>query len=655
MVTRDFLDARLVKDLTSALELTAGVNNMASPAGGAKASPGMFAGQGQFAANFLLRGQQADVRSDGFKVDEIVNTNADLAAYERIEVVKGPSSFYGQGSLGGFINMVRKKPQAEFSANVSVEAGSFNSYRSEIDVTGALNKDKTMNGHISMAYEGADAFTDDIENKRVMIAPSLEVILSDNTRILTQALYQKDTFDSNPGIPLELIDDQINAYSNFSSQTELYSATCDEKSTTDTIDLMVKVDHELSERWLASLLLQGNKASRDIIEGNAASVYYGNLYAKGMEDTWEGDSWASELRLVGSFDAFGQEHQVILGAELNAQERTRDWGAEYINLGDPNLFSGNLADYGIFTREDIPTAIDRNLKEDAKALYAQAIFTLQEKTKLLIGARYDSVYQHVVWTSPWEEHDSDADKNAFTKRLGLTHELTSNISTYASYSESFSPTTSVGKEGVLEPIKGKGYELGAKTDWFSSQLGATLAVYRQDLTNRPMSDPTDPTGLYSISTGLHRTEGVELEVVGSPYPGLTITAVASWMDNEFLDDDNYEGLAIDGSVDSQYGLFANYEWQTGVVKGLAIGASFIKLDERQFTHYQNDNYSQTYLEGYERLDINLSYNEIPNVDISLLIRNVTDNTYIETSANLPQGNYYGAPRSVLLKATYHFD
>jgi TonB-dependent siderophore receptor len=659
VVTRDSLDARLVKDIANAVELTAGVSNSAN-GDGIQTGPGMFGGQGQYDQKFTTRGQPSSMRSDGFKVG---NSNIDLAVYERVEVVKGPAGFYGQGSLGGFINMVRKKPQAEFSAKVNVQAGSFDTYRSDVDVTGALNKEETLNAHVSLAYENSGSFVDDIENERMMIAPSIEAIISDNTRVLLQMLYQKDEFDANPGIPLQPVGDQIKLWDSLSSSTKLYGATGD-KSETEISELIIKVDHQISDRWLASLQLQGNKSTRNIIEGNATSVYnYGSgyyLYTTATKDGFDRDFWAGELKLEGAFDAFGQEHKILIGAELNDQHHHRKFGSNYTKIGKPNSFTGDFSDYGFSSKEDISTTVDRDTNNKNSAVYAQAVLSLQEKTKLLISGRYDK-------TSTKDIHydgrpDSEEFKDgALTMRLGLTHGFNENISAYAIYAESFEPTQALASSenggGTLEPITGEGYELGLKTDWFNNQLGATVAVYQQDLTNRPLADPDDRTGQYSVSSGLHRTEGIEFEVNGSPFQGLTIAAAALWQDNEFLDDKNNQGLAIDGSVDNQFSFYANYEWHTGALQGVAVGATFINVGERQFIRDKSflDNNEQMTLEGYNRADIHLSYSALPNWDISLLIRNVTDEAYIESATLLGSGNYRGSPRAALLNVAYHFD
>lgn len=121
VTTRESMDARQVRDLTSALEFSASLTSGIAADGGPFAGRGLGGGEG-----FLMRGQELDgrrdVRMDGFVV---ASRTFDMVAFERIEVVKGPSSvLYGQGSLGGFVNMIRRKPESQFSGSVVAQVGS---------------------------------------------------------------------------------------------------------------------------------------------------------------------------------------------------------------------------------------------------------------------------------------------------------------------------------------------------------------------------------------------------------------------------------------------------------------------------------------------------------------------------------------------------
>ncbi len=156
VITQDSLEARQVTDLGQALETAAGVSLYSGS--------GPFAGRDIFGLGaILIRGIDTDfltdIREDGF-ASPIFAAQPDLAPYERIEVVKGPSSLYGRGSAGGFINRVRKKPLPEFRAGIAPSIGSFDFYRVDADATGPLFASDRARGRLVFAYEDAGSFVD---------------------------------------------------------------------------------------------------------------------------------------------------------------------------------------------------------------------------------------------------------------------------------------------------------------------------------------------------------------------------------------------------------------------------------------------------------------------------------------------------------------
>lgn len=108
-----------------------------------------------------------DVYMRGFLVDQVqvdgvsqatgqgdLATSFDLAMYDRVEVLRGPSGLYqGSGEPGGTINVVRKRALGTFGLNGEISAGSWDNYHSSIDVTGPLNSDGSLRGRFVTAYE----------------------------------------------------------------------------------------------------------------------------------------------------------------------------------------------------------------------------------------------------------------------------------------------------------------------------------------------------------------------------------------------------------------------------------------------------------------------------------------------------------------------
>ncbi|HQS97023.1 MAG TPA: TonB-dependent receptor plug domain-containing protein [Novosphingobium sp.] len=106
---------------------------------------------------FRIRGFTAiaDQFVDGFRDDALYYR--DLSNVDRVEVIKGPAAvLYGRGSSGGLVNRVTKKPDADITAFV-LSAGSFDSYRGEIDI-GRLDQTSHVGFRLTGAIEDNGSF-----------------------------------------------------------------------------------------------------------------------------------------------------------------------------------------------------------------------------------------------------------------------------------------------------------------------------------------------------------------------------------------------------------------------------------------------------------------------------------------------------------------
>jgi TonB-dependent siderophore receptor len=649
VTTRESMDARQVRDLTSALEFSAGLTSGVAADGGPFAGRGLGGGEG-----FLMRGQELDgrrdVRMDGFVV---ASRTFDMVAFERIEVVKGPSSvLYGQGSLGGFINMIRRKPESQFSGSLATQLASWDTRRVEFDITGGFDDAGRMRGRFTGALDDSGSFTDHVDTRTLTLAPSFATTLGEDTKVLAQVLYQEDKYTPSRGTPLRLEDGELfipdidrSLFTGVPSQEESYGRV---------YLATLEVDKPLNDNWLVALLFQksGVKTRRffDAYSNACCLDTSGFVYMYSDTSYATGDSWAGELRLDGRFEAFGREHRLLIGAE-HAQ-RNDDLAFGYTYLGPGNLYTGE------FQADNVIPGGARNQNFDFdftnenldQGVYGQLLLTMSDRLKLLLGARYDwSDIEHLNNNDGTLDTKKDGEA---TYRVGLTWEASKNVMAYGVYAQTFNPTVDARTESgrILDPETGEGLELGVKTEWFDGKLGASLAVFRQELDNIPITDPANDN--FSINGGLQRTDGAEVEVSGV-VGGLTMGFAATWLDSEYVDprDPNY-GFTPWGLIEDQTSLYASYELQEGPLKGLGFGATIIDVgDRRQGAYWSGGDY---FLRGYTRADLNLSYTGLPQWDLSLQVRNVTDERYIERLRDLFQDNFFGAPRAVLVRAEYKF-
>ena len=127
VVTRDQMEAQSALTLRETTNYTAGVvsSNFDSRVD-----------------RFKVRGGDAIEYLDGLQrsYGTYNTTRADPYTLERVELLRGPSSvLYGQGGIGGVLNLVSKRPQAERQREVQVQLGSHNRKQVAADFTGPLD------------------------------------------------------------------------------------------------------------------------------------------------------------------------------------------------------------------------------------------------------------------------------------------------------------------------------------------------------------------------------------------------------------------------------------------------------------------------------------------------------------------------------------
>lgn len=654
VITRESLDARQVQTLGQALELSAGVAQFSGN--------GPFASQPSFGFNqTTIRGIAIDDLYD-FREDGFVNGSyfslPDLAIYDRIEVVKGPNSvLYGRGSVGGLINRVRKKPLADARTDVELTVGSFDTYRADLDVTGPLGTDKAR-GRLVAAYADTGSFVDGPEAQRTVVAPSVELDLTSTTKLLVHGLYQSEDIIANTGFPLRATAVGYDAPNIPRSQ---YNGIITAKPYTwETLAATAMLEQKLGDRWLATLRLNATRidtplkvdayaygfAEGDDPETENVVERRGDTSVVGNDFEIDREIWSGELQLSGAFDAFGREVKTTFGVDHNSNN--------YSRRGSYTAYAaGNIYD-NVFEQpnpELFPGAFFGG-NPSATGFYVQGQVRPIERLSVLLGLRYDEVS---LRSFSGDENDVKKDSvRDVTGRIGLTYDLSEQVSIYTLYAQSFEPVlfaTDI-NDNLLKPETGVVYEFGAKTEWFAGRLGVNAALYRVERENIAVSVPVGPTGdPYSISSGLQRSDGFEIEANGRPLPGWDISLALNRVESEFKDPlDPFYGRTPGGSARWQAAMYTAYELQTGPLKGFGAGLTGFAIDDRGVSTFIVGT-----IPGYERLDLHAFYKGFRDVQIDLTLRNVTNARYIEGADRNNGLAQFGSPTAVLLNLRYRFD
>jgi len=183
VVTRDQIDSQGANSTKQALGYTAGV---------AAESRSNFGGYDiMYSRGFII-----DQYLDGMRLQGSANQfppQPELYGMERVELLRGPASMlFGQGSLGGLVNLVSKRPSDIPFNEMILQGGSYDRIQGGFDSTGKLDKNGELLYRITGFAKDADNQVNFVKDQRYYIAPSLTWRPDKETNWTVMATYQKD-------------------------------------------------------------------------------------------------------------------------------------------------------------------------------------------------------------------------------------------------------------------------------------------------------------------------------------------------------------------------------------------------------------------------------------------------------------------------------
>lgn len=629
-----------------------------------------------------FRSQQELV--NGLRVIGLFGPQILTANLERVEVIKGPASVIsGNGSPGGTMNRVTKKPLELERKAVSFTTGSFNTLRSTLDFTGPLNETKTLLYRLNVAYENSDDFRDLQEFESFMVAPSITFLPTDKTSINFDLVLT--TFDGKL--------DRGQPIFGASAGTDLNSTpisfaigAANDYHETDVAYSTLSVNHEFSSDFSFNASYMRYTFQEDLFEHRTSNQFAvdangdqiptlmgmrisareqkritDNLSSYFVWDTQTGDmthrilfgyDYVESRRPVGGgsiFTSSGAIYRTIDGGlatydPTNPQNYIFENGnpkpnIPHFDLENPTYLLGFPSDY-ILGRSELA----------ATRFYTQGIYIQDQihwnRFRFLLGVRQE-FYTDI--TNPDQADEEKIEQEKFLPRIGVVYELNDHVNLYGTYTESFQPQNPANLDesrgGPFDPLTGTMLEFGAKSTLIRNRLSANLAVYFIENKNILITDPN--TGLF-VQRGGEESSGFELDINGSINRNLSITANYAYNDAIISesDDETEIGLTKENAPRHSGGFFANYSVTRGQLQGLNfnLGANFVterNTFERELT-----------LPSYTVFDLGASY-RINRVKLALTLNNVFDETHWVGGYSFVR-LFPGAPRNYLLSVSYTF-
>ena len=582
----------------------------------------------------------------------------DAAIYDRVEIIRGATGLIsGTGSPSAAVNLVRKRPGRTFAASAGVQAGSWDRYRIDGDISTPLNQDGSVRARVVAAHEDQHSFIERYRQKKDVLYAIAEADLSPSTVLSAGVNYQKEKLDgAGREFPVFYSDGTLTRFKRSMNGTAAWS-TYDREQTM----LFATLDHYFDNDWIAKLAVSRSSNQYDALQGFAGNGYADRVSGANLKlwlANWHSkpQQTALDAYVSGPFQAFGRQHELVFGVSTSELETNSPiypgWrldGYDY-SIPDINAWNGAMPvpDYR-GTR--MGTSYD---KERESGLYSTLRLRPTDALSVILGARLSYWKRDIRsdYDADTDLYDAMRESGKITPYAGLVYDLGRHWSAYASYTSIFTPQSQRDVNSrFLPPLEGKNYEAGVKGEFFNGALTTSTSVFQLRQENLAEADPGN---IWIIGTGggsyaYHTvkgatTRGVETEVTGQLRPHWQLTASYAYSRIR-----NAAGERIQTSQPQAMAkLWSTYRLSQGV-PGLTLGAgvnwqSNIYMDDR------GPNGERFTQQAYAVAGLMAQYQFDPRLTATINVNNVFDKRYYSTG----MGGYYGDPRNAMLSLRYRF-
>lgn len=627
VLTRDLLDDQAISNVSDAL----------------RNIPGIVVAQGEGHRDApILRGNvtTADFFVDGVRDD--LQYIRDIYNTARLEVLKGPSGLiFGRGTGGGVINRVTKQADGETVRAFSAGAGSFDLWRATADFGGSIGTDAGV--RLNGVYETAGSYRDFQDAERIGVSPAAGFLLSPSTRLTLNGEYYKDERLTDRGVP------SVAGRPWDGSEKAFFGSPAFSQSEVTVTTLTATIDHTFNEALsVRSALIFGDydKFYANMFAASSVSAA-GAVALAAYTSATDRENLISQTDLIWKTSFLGADHTLLAGIETGRQDSVNlRIEGQFPGAANAERLSVSLLDRGVSAPVSFGRVSRDNVNElDLFAVYLQDQIALSNRIDLMAGVRFDRFDLAFVDN---RGADFSREDEFFSPRLGVVFKPLSDLSLYASWSQSHLPQSGeqfgnlTATLAALEPEQFENLEAGLK--WQPGrELLFTAAIYQLDRDNTIAPGPASGT---SVLTGSQRSEGLELTFQGEVRPGWDIVAGYAWQDAEIT---SVTSAAPTGRKVAMVPEHSVSLWnKIAVTERLSLGAGFVWRGE-SFTTVSNT----VVLPDWGRADAGVYFDLSDALSVQLNLENLTGEHYW-VSAHNDNNITPGAPFAARLTLTGRF-
>ncbi|AEC20623.1 TonB-dependent receptor [Pusillimonas sp. T7-7] len=565
---------------------------------------------------------------------------------ERIEVLRGPASvIYGDGAIGGVVNVIPKKPtRGPVENELEATLGTDDTARLGLGSGGALSD--RWSYRVDLSGARSDGWVDHGESRDATFSGALQWDATEDLSLRLSHAYGYQKPMKYFGTPLveggqqealreknyNVSDSEIRYRDQWTDLSALWTPNAATIVRARLYHIDSRRDYRNAERYIY------NETSGLIDRSDNTEIHH--------------EQKQTGLTADAAFDGrlFGLDNKVSVGFDVSASS------FQHSN----NTYSGTSPSVdpydpvpGYF-HSDEPTIPRYRNKADQYALFIEDRLALTPEWSVLAGLRYDH--------TKLNRQDLVSDSRAFERtyadfgwRMGTVYDLTPGLALYAQYSVAADPVGGMlllsPANSLFEMSKGKQLEVGLKQSFWEGSGEWTLAAYHIKKNNLLSRDPADPA--LRIQVGEQSSRGVEASLAVTPARGWRVEANASILRARFDDFQEASGGAVvsrQGNVPPNVAQRLANVWVSWNFQPGWTAMAGLRYVGKRYA----DNANSLELPSYTTTDLALRWDVDKDTTITARGFNIFDKAYFTTAYYTPTQWLYGPGRRFELTLNHRF-
>ncbi|RVT93158.1 TonB-dependent receptor [Sphingomonas crocodyli] len=568
---------------------------------------------------------------------------ADPWMAERVEILRGPASvLYGEGAIGGAVNVVRKQPGDTLEASGRAIVGSFESYNIAAGAGGPIND--MIGFRIDGAYRESDGWMKRGDSSATSLSGAIKLKPAEDLSITLSHDFSRQLPRTWFGVPLVggKLDKSLrkNNYNVTDARLRFrdnWSQGKIEWSPSDSFSIRSTFYHLWANKYWHNSENETYVAATATAPAKIRQSSFLELYHVQRQT---GNRTTANV----SGTILGLENHMVVGFDVNriTYKNISNSGNNATRLVD--LFA---TDTGLFIDQTGAAATKPRYKNTIHqySVFAEDRLVLSDQVSFVGGLRYDrprirkNDYVNAA-------NNFTATPDAVTWRLGGVYNPIPTLSIYAQYATAADPVSALVSTSLAQSAfdlsTGRQWEAGIKHVFWGGRGEWTFAAY--DIVKRRLltSDPLIP--MIQVQVGQQSSKGLEASLFLKPVDRIGITLNGSVLKARYDDfSESVGGVRFQRAGNRPSNIAAKtanafVSWE--FAKGWVADGGFSYVGKR----FQ-DAANTLVIPSYTLTDFGVRWQFTEKASAGLRVRNIFDETYVRATYGASQW-VLGDPRAV---------